>query len=255
MKTKLTTILATFSLTAGLAFAGSGVPLWCNTNTMDCLPLRSDGGTNNWDEMGQAVTGKVDKAGDLTQLTAVGGTSNQVFKSNGDGTGSWGTENASPAYALRVVINSGSDAISRGSTWQKMDLTNATVVVDDLSGWSSANTEWTNSVSGRWIYTVSVHFYYTGVTVETFYIGLSIRDSSGTEYQRTMKMVQWDVTNEFNSEVLSVSYAGPISSGKVMQTYLFANDRTSAAYDTRVGLVGAFTNITSVSAVYAGTNP
>jgi hypothetical protein len=89
MKTKLTAIIATLTLTAGLALAGTGVPLWVNTNTMDCLPPRSDGGTNNWDDMGGATTGKVDKAGDFDQFTALSGASNTLWISNGNGSGEW----------------------------------------------------------------------------------------------------------------------------------------------------------------------
>jgi hypothetical protein len=105
MKTKLTAIIATLTLTAGLALAGTGVPLWVNTNTWDCLPPRSDGGTNNWSSMGQSVTGTVDKAGDFDQFTNLGGSSNQVYKSNGDGTGDWKNETAA-AWPVFVVAES-----------------------------------------------------------------------------------------------------------------------------------------------------
>jgi len=87
-------------MVAGAAVGATGVPVWVNTNTFNCLPLRSDGGTNNWNDMGgNSATGKVDKAGDFDQFTDLGGTSNQVYKSNGDGTGDWKDETASSGAA------------------------------------------------------------------------------------------------------------------------------------------------------------
>lgn len=82
-------------MVAGAAVGATGVPVWVNTNTFNCLPLRSDGGTNNWNDMGgDSATGKVDKAGDFSQFTDLGGTSNALWISNGDGTGEWVTWSA-----------------------------------------------------------------------------------------------------------------------------------------------------------------
>ena len=177
MKTKLTTILATFSLTAGLAFAGSGVPLWCNTNTMDCLPLRSDGGTNNWDEMGQAVTGKVDKAGDFDQFTGLGGASNSIWISNGDGAGEWvswssllarqaATDPAAP-LGNRITMTFHYDPDEPYSSgivhvlaynnpnMHNTPLMNESYAVTDLRvapSFTFANTSWYSAITQIWLY-------------------------------------------------------------------------------------------------------
>ena len=74
-----------------------------------------------WDAVGTSTLATVAstytaKAGDLTQFTALGGTSGQVFKSNGAGGGAWSSDNTGTSFSTMIrAIASASQAITATS--------------------------------------------------------------------------------------------------------------------------------------------
>jgi hypothetical protein len=79
-----------------------------------------------WDAVGTGTLATVAstyaaKAGDLTQFTALGGTSGQVFKSNGSGGGAWADDSVSTASAVLVQAwNNGSQTIDAGEMGERI---------------------------------------------------------------------------------------------------------------------------------------
>ena len=249
MNTKLTAIIATLTLTVGLALAGTGVPAWVNTNTMDCLPLRSDGGTNNWDEMGQAVTGKVDKAGDLTQLTAVGGTSNQVFKSNGDGTGSWGDEatvsgastNAGYGFLCPTLTGTGF-----GGSLTTMNLDTPVFETTTLCDVIDASDYVALKTNGLWMFTCTVVGTVGAEDKVAVYLQVSVDD--GSNYSNIGRMVMLngaDSTHTLAQTFSQVYYASSANTERIRVQGIY----TDASFTCDTSATG---EATSLGGVYLG---
>jgi hypothetical protein len=89
---------------ASLKFAGGAEISAAKVATWDAGSL-SDTAVSN------LVAARVAKAGDLTQFTALGGTSGQVFKSNGAGGGAWAADSTSASTPTIVQAFGGTDQL------------------------------------------------------------------------------------------------------------------------------------------------